>query len=351
MSWIRKMYKIAMSSILILIVTFLMGEIMLQILRPQLPYQFTPQKILQDFWIDSDIVEATLKKTHKSRFLMSAASFDSMVETNSLGWRDNEPDNRDKILVMGDSFTFGFGVNNNQTIPYHLEKIYNNRYDFINLGYTAGFSPDSYAAYLRFHKKLQGNPTILILYVNDWNDIKNNVCIYNDGHTIQSPSRNCNKVVGLNTLIINGKLSHNPNFIHKIMPSSVIYYLKQSYLIGAIRTIYSQFSNSVREIEAIKSANDMTSSDKEKLFNLLNDIYDLTGGNLTIVMLSDSVQNQFYSMVKIYCEDNSKLQCLGIPSVDSKKHFKNDAHFNHIGTEYIANIISSHLDKVLFFDK
>jgi len=64
------MYKIAMSSILILIVTFLMGEIMLQILRPQLPYQFTPQKILQDFWIDSDIVEATLKKEQQNKLLV-----------------------------------------------------------------------------------------------------------------------------------------------------------------------------------------------------------------------------------------------------------------------------------------
>ena len=147
MRGISKIYIFIRNSILILIITFLLGEVALQFLQVGLPYQYTPQKIKEDYWANSPIVEATLKKSHNSRFLMSAASFDTIVKTNSLGWRDDEPDNRKKILVIGDSFTFGFGVNNDQTIPYNLENIYNNRYDFINLGYTAGISPDSYASY------------------------------------------------------------------------------------------------------------------------------------------------------------------------------------------------------------
>ena len=102
---------------------------------------------------------------------MSGASFDSMVRTNSLGWRDDEPDSRKKVLVIGDSFTFGWGVNNNETIPYNLEEIYNNEYDFINLGDTAGRSPDSYATYLRLHKDLQKIPTILMLYLQNVQEI------------------------------------------------------------------------------------------------------------------------------------------------------------------------------------
>ncbi len=169
---IRKLWKFIRYLSLILIISFILGELTLQLLKPKIPYQYAPQKIVQNFWEESPITEVALKKSHESHFLMSEASFDSIVKTNSLGWRDNEPDSRKKVLVIGDSFTFGWGVNNNETIPYHLEEIYNNEYDFINLGYTAGASPDSYATYLRYHKDLQKIQTILILFTNDWREIK-----------------------------------------------------------------------------------------------------------------------------------------------------------------------------------
>ena len=152
---IRKLWKSIRYLLLILIISVILSELTLQLFKPKIPYQYAPQKIVQNFWEESPIAEVTLKKSHESRFLMSEASFDSIVKTNSLGWRDNEPDSRKKVLVIGDSFTFGWGVNNNETIPYHLEEIYNNEYDFINLGYAAGASPDSYATYLRYHKEEQ----------------------------------------------------------------------------------------------------------------------------------------------------------------------------------------------------
>ena len=96
-----------------LIISFVLGELTYQLFKPNIPYQYAPQKIIQNYWEESPIVESTLKKSHESRFLMSGASFDSIVKTNSLGWRDDEPDSRKKVLVIGDSFTFGWGFNNN----------------------------------------------------------------------------------------------------------------------------------------------------------------------------------------------------------------------------------------------
>ena len=352
---IRKLWKSIRYLSLILIISVILSELTLQLLKPKIPYQYAPQKIVQNFWEESPITEVALKKSHESRFLMSEASFDSIVKTNSLGWRDNEPDSRKKVLVIGDSFTFGWGVNNNETIPYHLEEIYNNEYDFINLGYTAGASPDSYATYLRYHKDLQKIQTILILFTNDWREIKNNICVHVDGSISKSPTVGCNKIVGTKTTIINGRRFYNRTPSHFMkLPNSIIYWLKQSYLVATIRTIASSFNViDSRELAAIKSLGNLTKDERDGLHGLLDEIFHLSGESLMIVSL-DSLEKvgknnkSFYGVVQEFCALNDKIHCLNILPVDSSKTFKNDTHLSNIGTEYIANIIQDYLNDVNF---
>lgn len=72
-----------------------------------------------------------------------------MIRTNSYGMRDDEPrTNLDasvrRIAVLGDSFTFGFGVEGEYTYPNVLEKLLNERaedgdYDVLNFG-VGGYS-------------------------------------------------------------------------------------------------------------------------------------------------------------------------------------------------------------------
>ena len=337
------------------IVTFILGELTFQLLKPSIPYQYAPQKVIENFWEESPVVESTLKKSHKSRFLRSGASFDSIVQTNSLGWRDDEPDSRNKILVMGDSFTFGWGVNNNETIPSNLQEIYHNEYDFINLGFTAGTSPDSYATYLRFHKELQNIPTILVLYSNDWQDIKRNICVHENGSISKSPTPSCNKIVGTETVIKNGArfFGTKPIIISKF-PISVIHWLKQSYMIASIRTIVSLLLNTrIKEIQARESAENLTEDDKGRMHALLNEIFHLTGKSLIIVSL-DSVDetrkqnNSFYGVVEKYCDFNNEIHCLSISPLDKTKVFENDLHYNYLGTEYVANIIQDFMEDINF---
>ena len=55
--------------------------------------------------------------------------------TNSLGMRSKEVDfSKGHILLVGDSVTFGLGVNNNETVSHYLEKI-NNEHQVLNLGF------------------------------------------------------------------------------------------------------------------------------------------------------------------------------------------------------------------------
>ena len=354
MALIKRLFRFMRSLLSILIISFILGELTFQLLKPNIPFQYAPQKIIQNFWEESPIVEATLKKSHEGHFLMSGARFDSIVRTNSLGWRDDEPDSRKKVLVIGDSFTFGWGVNNNETIPYNLEEIYNNEYDFINLGYTAGASPDSYASYLRHHKDLQKIPTILILFTNDWYEIKNHICVHVDGSISKSPTIDCNKIVSTKLKIVNGTLFHHTQPIIVRLPTSIIYWLKQSYVIAAIRTIASFFKSiDQRELVAIKSSGYLTENEQDSLHGLLDEIFLLSGESLMIVSLNSSDEigkntKSFYDAVKKFCALNNEVHCLNIPQVDSTKTFENDKHFNNIGTEYVATIIQDYVEEVNF---
>jgi len=78
------------------------------------------------------------------------------VQINSLGLRNSEIGSKAdtfRILVLGDSFTFGYGVENEETYPSQLQKILNERIDrkveVINAGYASGYAPDAYYAYLK----------------------------------------------------------------------------------------------------------------------------------------------------------------------------------------------------------
>ncbi len=82
------------------------------------------------------------------------------VKTNVLGFRGEpfevaKPEGTYRVMTVGDSFTFGFSVDNNDTYSAFLEDCLNSisssptLYEVINAGYASGFSPDSYYVFLR----------------------------------------------------------------------------------------------------------------------------------------------------------------------------------------------------------
>lgn len=83
----------------------------------------------------------------------------SKVHINSLGFRDREyevvkPDNAYRIFVLGDSFTFGWGVNNGEAYPEVLEReldaLYNaTTFEVLNLGFRRSFD-DHYNTLTRY---------------------------------------------------------------------------------------------------------------------------------------------------------------------------------------------------------
>ncbi len=100
-------------------------------------------------------------------------SFEGMqVRTNSLGMRGGEPAPADpslfRIAALGDSFTFGFGVAEEETYPAVLERILNGsssardrRFEVLNLG-VVGYNTIDEAVVLE-HRALPLDPRVVLL--------------------------------------------------------------------------------------------------------------------------------------------------------------------------------------------
>jgi hypothetical protein len=105
-----------------------------------------------------------------------AEGFLYRYKTNSQGYRDDEISlGKDviRILALGDSFTFGWGVDRPHTYPDVLESLLNRddelkanfpgkRFDVINAGFHAGNYPPSYYLYLK-HEGFALRPHFIIM--------------------------------------------------------------------------------------------------------------------------------------------------------------------------------------------
>lgn len=97
----------------------------------------------------------------------------AMVETNAYGMRDREPLPEHtaglyRIVVLGDSFTFGQGVSEDETYPTILESLLNRApertqrsYDVLNLG-VSGYTTQDEALLLE-HRGMKWSPRLVII--------------------------------------------------------------------------------------------------------------------------------------------------------------------------------------------
>jgi len=109
---------------------------------------------------------------------------DVYYKINKYGFRGPEvlpPDETSskRVVILGDSYTFGWGVNEKNTYPYQLQQQLNKNnisLDVINSGYHAGYSPDSYyAALVEEYDYLKPDFIIVALCMNnDITDIGSN---------------------------------------------------------------------------------------------------------------------------------------------------------------------------------
>jgi len=102
------------------------------------------------------------------------------IRINSLGYRDREfslgrQPGTCRILALGDSFTFGWGVREEETYSTLLEADLNARaagarVEIINAGYASGYAPDTALVYFRT-QGFRLRPQIVLLGFFEGNDV------------------------------------------------------------------------------------------------------------------------------------------------------------------------------------
>lgn len=97
------------------------------------------------------------------------------VTTNRDGFRiAGHLQNRKRIMVLGDSVTFGWGVNNGQSYPAQLQRLVGQDYQVLNYGVGSWGFAEYYLAYKRYVSRV--HPALIILGVfpaNDFADLMN----------------------------------------------------------------------------------------------------------------------------------------------------------------------------------
>lgn len=131
---------------------------------------FGPKTILPEKCFRSDEILNHFHSSNKT-CKFRTAFWNVTYKINSLGLRDKEyypkkPDNTYRILILGDSFTEGWGVEQEQSYPKQLEqmlkeKVTGKKVEVINAG-VASYSPVLEYLYLK-EKGLQLNPDLVIL--------------------------------------------------------------------------------------------------------------------------------------------------------------------------------------------
>ncbi len=203
-------------------IVFLLAEVVLRIFKPQPIYARLKALVQTGTFLPDDIIPFTLKPNFHDK-VPSMEYPGKFVEasTNSLGLRGKEiaiqkPLGTKRILILGDSYTYGVYVDDSETYSVLLEKLFQHDHqnvEVINAGYADGWDPDEHYAWL-VNKGIKFKPDIIIYGFFIGNDIdpKNlvwskkdqrglplqvsNPAIYVDGEGIIRSKNEDNKTVG-----------------------------------------------------------------------------------------------------------------------------------------------------------
>lgn len=220
----------------------LLAEIIVANLRPQ----WTERRLLKNSAGNkrpSDILPFRMCNSCQGRLVRS--EFSTRITINSLGLRGKEVDldrpTGHRILVVGDSFTYGWGVEDDETYPVVLERrlaerLGENSVQVLNAGFAAGYYPDTYYLWLKeFGMRFEPDLIIVGFYVG--NDIDHDKAFENVWAEVDED--------GLPTRITTPKVEivegHRVRLVRRLRYRYPV--LRNSHLFQAIATAFDRVSN------------------------------------------------------------------------------------------------------------
>lgn len=154
----------------------LLGEVLLSHLKPSIvPYRMLAKTGEPYPATYSDYLPFTLPAG--VHFPHATQEFSVVYGINALGYRGTNPRTVEKppgtkrLLLLGDSFTLGWGNEEGASFAGRLEEALHPRgWEVINAAYKAGYSPDSYYAFLAKEGYLLA-PDVVVVVVYTANDV------------------------------------------------------------------------------------------------------------------------------------------------------------------------------------
>jgi len=175
----------AAAFLLSLAVSFVVAETLLR--------RFAPQRTVESLaglypamFEESEYLPYRLRENYRGR--LATSEFDTRIHINALGYRGEDftfdKGDRRRILVIGDSQTFGWGVEDWETYSYRLQQLLSKKFpsghlQVINAGFAACYSPDTYYLYLK-REGLALEPDLVIVGIFVGNDLDSAAAFENE---------------------------------------------------------------------------------------------------------------------------------------------------------------------------
>lgn len=163
-----KIFSTIFLQIFLAIATCLVGffsiEIYFRFIKPQ-PAPIGILSVFKAIYPDSPTQIWELRPNHKE--IHQREDFKVTIETNALGFRLPTPDSIDNIdmLVMGDSFTFGYGIEGNERYGYLLGKKAGLK--TLVTGYNNGITTPHYYKYFLLNENLKPKHIVVGLFLGN----------------------------------------------------------------------------------------------------------------------------------------------------------------------------------------
>jgi len=345
-----KTKKKVLANLMLLLFSLILVMILLEVSMRIAPSVFNvypvPENYMPSIFQSDPDIGWTVRANASSLHQHIAKDFSVTVHTDERGFRKGEIffPNRKNLLILGDSFTFGFGVEDNQTYPYYLSENLP-RYNVLNAGFTSGMSLDTQYLYLKKHFK-EINASLVIIQMfpgNDFFDIRSN-------EWLPSNAKVPEKVItSLDVGPDYNLYKRRASFVFKIG----LFFQRHSYLFNFFwekRYFFEKFFNGYDYVDAetmqrtemlIKAVKNLSVENKIPIVFV---IVPITKVKQSKIMLEGNLQDLKKMLERnnfsyLYMEDLFNY------SID-QIHFKHDGHYNSFGNKLIAKDIEVYLSNL-----
>jgi len=310
-----------------------------------------------EWWTEENIWGAWHKKN--SSTIQKKSCFDVIYKSNELGARDDSfKDNNDNdIILIGDSFAEGYGVNLENTSQKYIEQLTGR--NVLNFGTSLNFGPVQYSIlYEQFANKFK-HKTLIIYFLPNNDFSENDYTNWKGSKRFRPYYRPANSTI-YETFIPNEAVKNYKSDTKKIKKFFKDYFWTSNLFIN-INYNYKLFRSKKKSSNDFSGYFDSSLEQQKAAIYFLDKMINRSTLNVILVSiprindlkrlsknskLSDLYWNNYYTNMDISNKNFKFIDLIKhMPNNPDDLYLKCDGHWNGNGNLWAAKIISQHLDK------